>query len=340
MKKLEQHILSLISSSFFTIFATLFAITSIIQLVKIAAYTSIIKVNFIELLLFYTYALPNILFYTLSVSMFVALALSFAKLSRDYELIVIASFGLNPLKILRLVSGIVFLFSLSVCILSIALIPKTNYLNALMLDAKKKEANFNVSANEFGQKFGKWMIFIENEKNGHMSNVKLFNNDLNKRDVFVNANNADLANINGNLNLTMHDGKAYIFKPEQIDQITFATMSFNDSLEDSSIAPFHNVFDYWTKAANDNKRAKDLAFYILISFLPFISLLIILSASVFNPRYQNNYSMFYSLFLVVLFYSITYYLTNKIQLSAILIVIGIWIVLSLIVYKVRLRNVY
>lgn len=340
MKKLEQHILSVISNSFFTIFATLFAITSIIQLVKIAAYTSIIKVNFIELLLFYTYALPNILFYTLSVSMFVALTLSFAKLSKDYELIILSSFGLNPIKMLRLISGVIFLFSLGICILSIALIPKTNYLNAMMLDAKKKEANFNVSANEFGQKFGKWMIFIENENNGKMTNIKLFNNDLNQKDVFVHAKSADLANVNGNLNLTMSDGIAYIFKPEQIDQITFNKMSFNDSLENSSVAAFKNVIDYWSKASSDNKRAKDLAFYILISFLPFISLLIILSVSVFNPRYESNYSIFYSLILIVLFYSATYFMTNKIQLGAIWVVFGFWILLSLIIYKARLRNSY
>ena len=340
MKKLEQHIFSAISSSFFTIFATLFAITSIIQLVKIAAYTSIIKVNFYELLLFYVYALPNILFYTLSVSMFVALALAFSKISKDYELIIISSFGLNPLRIIKLIAWEIFVFSIGICILSVALIPKTNYMNALMLETKKKEANFNVSANEFGQKFGKWMIFIENETKGNMSNVKLFNNDLNNKDVFVDAKNAVLGNVNGNLNLMMNDGKAYIFKTDQIDQITFKTMSFNDSLENSSIVPFNNVIDYWSKASNDEKRAKDLAFYILISFLPFISLLIIISISVFNPRYERNYSIFYSLILIVLFYSLTYYLASKMQLGDIFIVFSFWILLSLILYKLKIRNSY
>ena len=340
LKKLEQHILSAISSSFFTIFAILFAITSIIQLVKIAAYTSIIKVNFYELLLFYIYALPNILFYTLSVSMFVALTLAFSKISKDYELIIVSSFGLNPLHIIKLISGVIFLFSVSVCILSVALIPKTNYMNALMLETKKKEANFNVSANEFGQKFGKWMIFIENESNGHMSNVKLFNNDLNKKDVFVDAKNAVLGNVNGNLNLMMNDGKAYIFKTNQIDQITFQTMSFNDSLENSSMIQFNNVVDYWSKASYDEKRAKDLAFYILISFLPFVSLLIIFSISVFNPRYEHNYAIFYSLILIVLFYSLTYYLTTKIQLGAIFIIFSFWMLLSLIFYQLKIRNSY
>lgn len=55
--------------------------------------------NVVELFTLYLYSVPNILFYTLPISFFIALVIALGKLSSEYELIVITSFGLNPTKI-------------------------------------------------------------------------------------------------------------------------------------------------------------------------------------------------------------------------------------------------
>lgn len=99
--KLNQYIYSQLSLSFFPIFFGLFFITSIIFLVRIAALTSVITMNVVELFTLYLYSVPNILFYTLPISFFIALVIALGKLSSEYELIVITSFGLNPTKIFK-----------------------------------------------------------------------------------------------------------------------------------------------------------------------------------------------------------------------------------------------
>ena len=105
MKLLKKYLLIKYSETFFPIFLTLFTITSIIFLVKIASLTSVIQINFFELLELFSYSAPKILFYTLPISVFVSLVLTLSKLSSEYELIVITSFGLNPIKILKQPGG-------------------------------------------------------------------------------------------------------------------------------------------------------------------------------------------------------------------------------------------
>lgn len=339
MKKLEKHLFKATFGSFYIIFSILFATTSIIHLVKIAAYTSIIKISFFELILFFSYALPNILFYTSAISMFMALVLTFSKISKDYELIIFSSFGLNPLKSIKILAFTVFMFCISVAIVSLALIPKANYLSASLMDSKKKEANFNISPNEFGQKFDKWMIFIEDRKLNTFSEVKLFSNEKNDKKIFISSQSAVLSNINGNLNLALNNGKSYIISNQKIDQINFEKMSFNDSLSNSEIEPFVSLFDYWGKMQDNNKRAKDFSIYILISFFPFISLLLILSIAIYNPRYEKNHSIFYAIISILTYYILAYFLASRFGLLSLYWII-FWIFLSFIVYKIKIASRY
>lgn len=98
---LKKYLFKNFSSSFFPIFFTLFSITSIVYLVKIASLTSVIQLNILELLLLYIYTIPKILFFVLPISYFVGLVMTFSKLSGEYELLVISSFGKNPISILK-----------------------------------------------------------------------------------------------------------------------------------------------------------------------------------------------------------------------------------------------
>ena len=61
---LKKYLLRIYSDTFFPIFSTLFVITSIIYLVRISTLTSVMQINFLELLELYAYIIPTILFYT------------------------------------------------------------------------------------------------------------------------------------------------------------------------------------------------------------------------------------------------------------------------------------
>lgn len=137
--KLKQYLYSQLAHTFFPIFLGLYFITSIIFLVKIAALTSVITMNVFELFKLYMYVIPTILFYTAPISFFVSLVITLAKLSSEYELIVITSFGLNPLKILKIFLPVTLFLSLSLIVISIGLIPKAKHLNEVFLEQKKKK---------------------------------------------------------------------------------------------------------------------------------------------------------------------------------------------------------
>lgn len=340
MKKLEQYIFMSIGSSFFSIFATLFTITSIVYLVKIAAYTSIIKIDFFELFLLYSYMLPNILFYTVPISIFASISISFAKLSKEYELIVISSFGLNPLRFINIIAFAVFIVSLAIAIISIGLIPKTSYLSASMLNIKKNEANFNITASEFGQNFGKWMIFIENDSNKTFNNIKLFSRDSQNSSTFILADKANIFNNQGTLNLSLTDGKTYLISNDSLRQIDFSSLQLGDNMNSLDENVFTNIVNYWSSMQSNPKRAKDFAFYILVSIFPFISLILAISISYFNPRYQSNKTVLYIVTLILIYYILSFILTTKLQLTAIPIVVFIWVIISYIFYTYRLKNIY
>jgi lipopolysaccharide export system permease protein len=159
--KLKQYLYSQLAITFFPIFLGLYFITSIVFLVKIASLTSIITINFIELFTLYAYVIPQILFYTMPISFFISLVITLSKLSSEYELTVITSFGLNPVKILKIFLPLTLVLSAALLVISVGLIPKTKFLTKQFLDAKTKEANFNIKASEFGQKFGDWLIYIK-----------------------------------------------------------------------------------------------------------------------------------------------------------------------------------
>lgn len=338
--KLKQYLLSQFSNTFFPIFLVLYFITSIIFLVRIASMTSVITIDLFELITLYVYNLPSIIFYTMPISFFVSLVITLSKLSSEYELIVITSFGLNPINILKIFLPITFIMSLSLLIISIGLIPKTKYLSSEMINQKTKEANFNIKASEFGQKFGDWLIYISKKDDKLYEEVKLFKTQKKDEDQFIIAQNARLNNDSGNLSFVLKDGKTFFFQKDKINQIDYKVMHINDTISDTELVPFTDVFDYWMiRSENKNDVAK-LSFYILTSIFPFISIFLVAAFGYFNPRYEKNRSVAYAIVSVVTYYLISDPLTKAIGFTSIIIVGVFWTFLSYYIYKSNVQKVY
>jgi len=338
--KLKQYLLSQFSSTFFPIFLVLYFITSIIFLVRIASMTSVITLNLFELITLYAYVVPNIIFYTMPISFFVSMVITLSKLSSEYELIVITSFGLNPTNILKIFLPITLIMSISLLIISIGLIPKTKYLSQEMINQKTKEANFNIKASEFGQKFGDWLIYISSKEDKIYKEVKLFKTKQKDIDQFIIAQNARLNNDAGNLSFVLRDGKTFNFEKDLVNQIDYKVMHINDTLRDSNLEPFTDVFDYWSmKSKNKNDVAK-LSFYILTSIFPFISIYLVVAFGYFNPRYEKNRSVAYAVLSVVVYYLISDPLTKSLGFYSIGIIAVFWSALSYYIYKSNVQKVY
>jgi lipopolysaccharide export system permease protein len=337
--KLKHYLYSQLAITFFPIFLGLFFITSIVFLVKIASLTSIITIDFFELFRLFAYVVPQILFFTMPISFFISLVITLAKLASEYELTVITSFGLNPVNILKIFFPLTLLLSALLLVVSVGLIPKTKFLTKQFLETKKKEANFNIKASEFGQKFGDWLIYINGKDGKVYSDVKLFKTEE-KKDQFIISKTAVLDNDKGNLSFKLLDGKAFIIDEQELNQIDYESMYINDSIADSKIGVFTDTYAYWKQNIEKNMDIDDLTFYILTSIFPLISLFLVITFGYFNPRYEKNRAIFFSLISVVLYYVLIKIVGDKILLHALYIIPSIWIIGTYILYSQTIKKEY
>lgn len=335
--KLKQYIFLQLSITFLPIFFGLFFITSIIFLVKIAALTSVITMNLAELLTLYSYTIPSILFFTLPISFFISMVIALAKLSAEYELIVISSLGLNPIKILKMFVPITLILSISMLIISLGLIPKTKYLTNKMIAQKQKEANFNIKESEFGQKFGNWLIYISGKKDKEYYDVKLFKTN-GSTDQFIISKTAILNNKNGDLNFTLKNGKSFVINKDELNQINFESMKISDSLANKKIEPFVNPKEYWQRVMSEDEDK--FVFYILTSLFPVLSLFLVIAFGYFNPRYEKNKAAIYGISFVLIYYICADYLAKHIFMNSLYIVPVVWLIITYYVYVRKIKELY
>lgn len=338
MKILQQYILKNYSQIFFPIFLTLFSITSIVFLVKIASLTSVIQINFIELLLLYSFTVPTILFYTLPITIFISLSLTLSKLSSEYELIVITSFGLNPIKVIKLILPNILLSTILLLTISLGLMPKADYLKDIFINEKKRDAQFNIKASEYGQEFGDWLIYVGKENRGIYENIVLYQKTKDK-DTFITARKAKMKNEDLYLSLILEDGKVININ-DNINQIDFKVMTINNNIKDiSNINSLTDLWKYWNDLSKKSREA-DLSAFTLNSLLPLLSIFFILYIGYFNPRYQKNHSVSISLFLAVFFIILNNKLSKSIGLETLYIIPPIWVFISYILYRYKTKIYY
>ena len=337
--KLNKYLYSQLTQVFYPIFFALFFITSIIFLVKIASLTSVITLSFSELFLLFSYNLPSIVFYTLPFTFFISLVITLSRLSSEYELAVITSFGLNPVKILKIFLPISFIFTLLLLVLSLGLMPKTKHLSKEFINLKKKEASFNIKASEFGQKFGDWLIYIEEEKDNEFKNLKLFKNDKNSNQFIV-SKTAQLINKDGSLSFQLNNGKVFVTKENEVTQINFDSMYINDSLDTKDNRVFTNTYEFWQKQLSNNRDIDDFNLFVLVSIFPLISSFLMLSFGYFNPRYEKNKAVMKSIVAIIIYYTLIMIIKDKMALHALYVIPFIWLIGSYYLYSNTTKKEY
>ena len=337
--RLSNYLHSQLAISFFPIFLGLFFITSVVFLVKIVSLTSVIKMNFIELFSLYLYTVPQILLFTLPISYFLSLVISISKLSSEYEMTVITSFGVGPLNIVKKLLPITLLISIALLVITLGLIPKAKYLMNSFIDYKKNEANFNIKESEFGQKFGDWLIFIEKKEDNIYKNVKLFKKENNKEELIV-SETAILENNKGNLTFKLFNGKIFIIDDSELNEIGFETMYINEIVNNQQILVFSTSLNYWILSLEYNLDNDSFVFFILTSIFPLISLFLVITFGYFNPRYEKNRAVAYSIGAVILYYVLIKYIGDRLLLHSLYIIPTIWIIASYILYSKTIKKEY
>ena len=224
-------------------------------------------------------------------------------------------------------------------IISLGLIPKTKHLTNNMLEIKKKEANFNIKASEFGQKFGDWLVYITDKKDKVYSDVKLFKTD-GKTDQFILSKTATLNNNDGDLSFVLQDGKSFAINQKELNQIDFKDMRINSKLANSDAKLFTNPLSYWKFKLENKQDVDDFVFYTLASFFPILSLLLVIAFGYFNPRYEKNKAVIYAVAFVIVYYISADYLSKHIYLNALYTMPFVWFLITYFVYSKRIKEFY
>lgn len=333
MGKLRHYVYSHLNVLFFSIFIPLFVIASVIFMIKLAKYTSVIQLSLAEMGKLYLFVLPELLFYTLPISFVIAATLTLYRLSNDNEMVVVFSLGISPRYLGKILLLPAFLLSLLLAVNFLLITPYVNVLNESFLSEKKGKAKFNLEASEFGHNFGDWMIFINHSdlNTNLFGQIVLFNKEI-KEEVLLSADEAKLLNNNGHLQLLLEHGTGYSYDDKNLKYMEFKTLKINETLTNKHV-DYYGTLDYWT---NDKKRAKKQQLLItnsLLSLFPLLSIFLILALGIVHARHQKRWIYLWIFLSIILYYGSTMLLKNWLIYWTIPTVATLWLLGTYLLYR-------
>ncbi|SMP86964.1 lipopolysaccharide export system permease protein [Epsilonproteobacteria bacterium SCGC AD-308-P11] len=332
MKRLRKYIIANLSMLFLTIFLPLFSIASVIFLIKLATYTSVIQLSIWEMSKLYFFILPEILFYTLPVTFFIAATLSIFKLSTDNEIVVLFALGIHPNFIIKTLVKPALLLSIVLLFDFFILFPHATVLSSNFISYKKSEAKFNLSASEFGHSFGDWLLYVgKNNPDGTYGNVFLFNKNK-KEEVLVSAKEAEIINDSAILRLKLSNGEGYSYSKEKFSQINFNTMFINDTMT-TDLTTYKTALGYWLSDERKDSKRRMFITDSLLSIFPLLSLLLVASIGIVHVRQQQGRIYLYMFLSIAVYYGAILGLQDLISFYTIPVVFLTWMIATYIIYK-------
>ncbi len=332
MNKLRQYIISNLSSIFFSIFLSLFAIASVIFLIKLATYTAVIQLTVWEMTKLYFFRVPELLFYTLPVTFFIAATLSLFRLSNENEIVVIFSLGIKPSYLIKTLLKPAMFLSVILLFNFFIIFPHSKILSSNFISYKKSEAQFNLAASEFGNSFGNWLLYLgKKNDDGSFSKVFLFNKN-DKEEILISAKRAKLLNDSGILRLKLYNGQGYSYSKEKFTQINFEMMLLNDTMK-TKLDVYREPLDYWLSPERHKVKKKMFITDFLLSLFPVMGLFLAAAIGIVHSRHQKSQIYLFLFLGIVLFYGATMGLQKLLGFYTIPVVIILWTLLTYTYYK-------
>ena len=317
---------------FLSIFLPLFAIASVIFLIKLATYTAVIQLTIWEMTKLYFFVLPEILFYTLPVTFFIAATLTLFRLSTDNEVVVLFALGIHPKFIIRTLIKPALLLSALLVFDFFVLFPHATVLSSNFVSYKKSQAKFNLSASEFGHSFGTWLLYLgKNNDDGTYGDVFLFNKNK-KEEIFIKSKKAEIINDLGILRLKLTDGQGYSYSKEKFSQIDFDTMNINDTMS-TDLTTYRTPLAYWVSQDRKDSKRHMLITDTLLSLFPIISLFLIVSIGIVHVRHQKSRVYLYLFLGILIYYGATMSLQDLLMYYTIPIVAITWFAVTYYIYR-------
>ncbi len=331
MHSLRTYILRNFSALFFSIFTPLFAIASIIFIIKLASYTAVIELSLWEMFKLYLFILPELLFYTLPLCFFIAAALSLHKLSTDNEMIVIFALAIKPQFILKTLSMPALLLTILLSFNFLILFPHVTTLSTNFVRYKQSEAQFNLKASEFGHSFGDWLLYIGGVDNKTYSNIVLFRKD-DVEEILIQASKARILNQNGVLQLQLFNGRGYSYTDEMLSELQFKDMSINNILQ-TDLRAYKSPLEFWLDPDRASSKKQMFITDTLLSLFPLASLFIILSIGIAHVRHNRGYLFLWIFATILIYYGATTALQGLLGFYTIPTVLLLFLALSYVIYR-------
>ncbi|MCW8895047.1 MAG: LptF/LptG family permease [Sulfurimonas sp.] len=332
MKILKKYIRDSLSIIFLSIFLPLFSIASIVFLIKLATYTAVIQLSLWEMAKLYFFIVPELLFYTLPISFFVASTLTLFKLSNDNEIVVLFALGIRPKLILRALFKPALFLSIILLINFFVLFPHTKIMSKNFIIYKKSEAKFNISASEFGHKFGDWLLYIGKENlDETYGDVILFNKNK-EEEVLIGAKKAEIINDSGILRLKLTTGEGYSYSEEKFTQIDFENMYINDIMQ-ADLYEYKSTIGFWLDKNFRDRRIKMFTLDFLFSIFPLMSLFLIASIGIVHVRHQKAKVYLYLFLGILAYYALILGLEGPLSFYTIPVLLIGWLSATYILYK-------
>jgi len=322
------------SVSFFSMFLPLFAIASVIFMIKLAAYTAYIQLTFFEMFKLYSFVLPELFFYTLPITFFIAAALALFRLSTDNEMVIIFSLGIKPAYLIKVLLVPALTLTLLLMFNFFFLFPHAKTLSINFMKHKKSEAKFNLSASEFGHNFGSWLLYIgKDNKDNTFGDVVLFHKDK-KEEIVIGAKKATVDNTGGVLRLELENGKGYSYTADTLTQMRFETLFINNIMTTDQ-RKYLSAYDYWfnNEPGLQKIHTKKFISDLLLSLFPLLSLFMVLAIGVAHVRHQKAYIYLFLFASIVFYYGTSIGLVGKLGYYTIPVVIFTWLGFSYPYYR-------
>ncbi len=289
MVNVRGYISSNFTKSFLTIFLPFFLIISLVFLVKISALTTKIQLTFGELVTLFAYSVPEIIFYTLPLSFVAALANVLMKLSQDNELIALYALGLKANKVLRSLLLLGTLFSILLLSLSFLAMPLSKQFYKSFKESKKSEAKLNIVEGKLGQKFGNYYIYVKEKKDDMFHDIVIYNRTNQNEEQFFSSQKGKLNKTEDTSSLLLNDGYGYTYTKDKLQQAKYKSLEVYDTSKKKGFQ-FEAIITYWSKVTENARLKRKSMFYIFASFIPLLSVYLVASFTMINPRYQADHS--------------------------------------------------
>ncbi len=334
MHRLRRYIIANFSISFFSIFLPLFAIASVIFMLKLATYTAYIQLTFFEMFKLYLFVLPELFFYTLPITFFIAATLALFRLSTDNEMVILFSLGIKPNYLIKVLMVPAMLLSALLMFNFFFLFPHAKTLSINFMKHKKSEAKFNLSASEYGHNFGSWLLYIgKNNTDNSFGDVVLFHKDKEK-EIVISAQQATVDNANGILRLELETGKGYSYSIDTLTQMKFDTLFINN-LMTTDQRQYLSAYDYWFNNVEDLKALHKKKFIedSLIALFPLLSLFMVLAIGVAHVRHQKAYIYLFLFLSIALYFGLSIAYAGKLGYYALIIIPFLWLLATYPYYR-------